>query len=402
MPIISIPDILLKGLTIFRPCFESKPQFKNFCFYVFGLILCLEARNIKDINDQLRKKDQSSLNRFLTESPWLNRKLRQKRRQLIKKAIGESRKRTVYLVIDDTVLDKTGLHIEGIGFHHSNSSKRRVRGHNLVTGICIIDGFVFPFDFFPYIKKEECEQQGIGFRTKIQLATRLIRSFTPPRETRVVVIVDTWYCCHKVANAAKEKGFGFLSPLKSNRTVYYQGKKYKVSDLTKRVSYADYQEVEIKERRFSLTSVVVEIPKMGKVCLVLNKEIEQDKKVEDLVDQSPERLINTSLDWSAEKSLSTYLLRAATENFYRDSKQHLGLGQYQMRKLEGIIRHWHLVFTAYILLILISLKSSLKGSPKTIGQACNWTRQLFFKELLIWSHQQGKMGKTIESVLATL
>ncbi len=67
-----------------------------------------------------------------------------------------------------------------------------------------------------------------------------------------------------------EKGFGFLSPLKSNRTVYYQGKKYKVSDLTKTVACAYYKEMEVGEKKFCLTSLVVEIPKIGKVCLVLN------------------------------------------------------------------------------------------------------------------------------------
>lgn len=401
MPIISIPDILLSSLSIFKPCFYNKPQFKNFCFYILGLILCLEARNIKDINDQLRKKNQSSLNRFLTESCWLNKKIRQKRRQLINQFIAHSKKKVVYFIIDDTVLDKTGLHIEGIGLHYSNSSKRSVRGHNLVTGICIIDDVLLPFDFFPYIKKEECEKQGIEFKTKIQLATRLIRSFVPPKGTRVIVIVDKWYCCDKVVNQAKEKGFGFLSPLKSNRIIYYQGKKYKLSDLTKAVAHAQYKEIGIDDKRFYLTSIEVEIPKIGKVCLVLNKEIKPDENMEDLIGKEPNCIISTCFDWSAKKNLSVYLLRATTENFYRDSKQHLGLGQYQMRKLKGIIKHWHLVFTAYILLILINMKNSFKGSPNTIGEICNWTRQLFFKELLIWSYQQGKMGKTIDSILTT-
>jgi len=101
-------------------------------------------------------------------------------------------------------------------------------------------------------------------------------------------------------------------------------------------------------------------------------------------------------------NLETYFKRVLTETFYRDSKQHIGLGQYQMRKFDGIIRHWHLVFTAYILLILVNLQSEGNKEHKSIGEICNWIRQLFFKELLIWSYQQGKTGKTIESVLTVL
>jgi hypothetical protein len=89
--IVSIPDILLKCLEIFKCCF-SKPQFENFCFYVIGLILCLESRNIQDINKQLgRNKDQSSRNRFVRESPWLNRTLRRNRKKLISIAISNSK-----------------------------------------------------------------------------------------------------------------------------------------------------------------------------------------------------------------------------------------------------------------------------------------------------------------------
>ncbi|MEW6609900.1 MAG: IS701 family transposase [bacterium] len=403
MLIVSIPDILLKCLEVFKPCF-SKPQFENFCFYVIGLILCLESRNIQDINKQLgRNKDQSSLNRFITESPWLNRALRRNRRKLVKIAISNSNAKRVYLIIDDTVIDKTGKHIERVGYYHSTTSERRVLGHNLVTAICVIDDYVFPFEFFPYIKEEICKDEGITFHTKIELCIKLIKSFMPPKGVEVIVIGDSWYCCESVIKAIKDKGFQFSFSIKSNRIVYYNGQKYKVSELAKAVSYSQYSSpVKISEKEYSICPITVDIPKIGSVSLVLNKEITATQTEEDIINQQAGFIISSQLNWSGKWNLETYLKRVLTETFYRDSKQHIGLGQYQMRKFDGIIRHWHLVFTAYILLIVVGLQLEGSKKRKTIGEICNLVRDLFFKELLIWSYQQGKNGKTIDSVLTNL
>ncbi len=36
--------------------------------------------------------------------------------------------------------------------------------------------------------------------------------------------------------------------------------------------------------------------------------------------------------------------------FYRDCKQHFGMGEYQTRKLAAVVKHLHLVFLVYTLL----------------------------------------------------
>ncbi|MEW6621510.1 MAG: IS701 family transposase, partial [bacterium] len=313
------------------------------------MILCLESRNIQDINKQLgRNKDQSSLNRFVRESPWLTRALRRNRRKLVNIAISKFRAKRIYLVIDDTVIDKTGKHIEKVGYHHSTTSRKRVLGHNLVTAICIIDDLVFPFEFFPYIKEETCKEENLTFHTKIELAIRLIKSFTPPKGVEVVVIGDSWYCCYSVIKAIKAKGFKFSFSIKSNRKIYYNGKKYTVSDLAKTVPHNQYSSpTKIGDKEYYICPITVDIPKIGSVSLVLNKEISAKQTEEDIINQPPDFIIGSELNWSGKRNLETYFKRVLTETFYRDSKQHIGLGQYQMRKFNGIIRHWHLVFTAY-------------------------------------------------------
>jgi len=48
-----------------------------------------------------------------------------------------------------------------------------------------------------------------------------------------------------------------------------------------------------------------------------------------------------------------YALRNWVEEFYKEAKDDLGAGQYQVRDLESIIRHWQIVFVAYSLLVTL-------------------------------------------------
>ena len=54
-----------------------------------------------------------------------------------------------------------------------------------------------------------------------------------------------------------------------------------------------------------------------------------------------------------------YALRNWVEVFYREAKDDLGAGQYQVRHLEAIVRHWQLVFVAYSLLVLLRRQGRL-------------------------------------------
>ncbi|MHB8566717.1 MAG: hypothetical protein ACYC7D_01545 [Nitrososphaerales archaeon] len=58
--------------------------------------------------------------------------------------------------------------------------------------------------------------------------------------------------------------------------------------------------------------------------------------------------------WEPEKILLTYAYRWSIGGFHKDAKQSLGLGDYQLRKIQGVKRHVSMVFFAYIILQLRS------------------------------------------------
>ncbi len=78
--------------------------------------------------------------------------------------------------------------------------------------------------------------------------------------------------------------------------------------------------------------------------------------------------------WEANKILQTYAFRWSIEGFHRDVKQSLGLGDCQLRKIEGVKRHISMVFFAYIILQLGSgfdkIMDNLKANLRTIGSRC--------------------------------
>jgi len=76
------------------------------------------------------------------------------------------------------------------------------------------------------------------------------------------------------------------------------------------------------------------------------------------------------------------------ETFYKDSKQNLGLEDYELRKIKGIIRHWYLVFSAYTLLQLSSSEKSLtkwiNSNLNTSGDQCRFAVNETIKYFALW------------------
>jgi hypothetical protein len=63
-------------------------------------------------------------------------------------------------------------------------------------------------------------------------------------------------------------------------------------------------------------------------------------------------LITNRTYWEIHRVIKTYRKRwTGTETFHRDGKQHLGMGDCQLRNGEGQTRHMHLVVLAYTALM---------------------------------------------------
>ena len=85
------------------------------------------------------------------------------------------------------------------------------------------------------------------------------------------------------------------------------------------------------------------------------------------------------------KSSNIIKKRWAIEVFYRDCKQHLEIGEYQVRRLDAVVIHLHLVVLAYTLLKNVWCNPSftiLLNGVRAIGSMCKRLKRWVFDQLV--------------------
>jgi len=380
----------------FRPCF-SRPQFRNFSTYILGLVACEGKRNVENINRHfMESRDQSTLNRFLTSSPWSLQLLESQRLALAREGLPLQEGSTGYLIIDDTINEKTGLRMEEAGYHYDSSQGKPVWGHSLVTTHYVNGEAEYPVRLGLYVKKETCLREGRAFKTKIQLACDQIEAFTPPAGTSTVVAFDSWYFCRQVTEAARSKGWGWVTQAESNRIVFYKGRRLNVTSLAEGLPEKRFRKVKIRGEAFTVCGLEAWMPKAGDVKLVVSRE-----------EDGFHFYVTSRLDWTDRQVVEAYRVRQAIDVFYRDVKQNLGLEEYQVRKGRGAITHWHLVFTAYTLLALLR-RSLMRTSRRlgkylaTLGDVCRWVKRQCLRRLVEWLYRKFRQRTKPETIYRKL
>lgn len=392
MKILEIPTEFRQMLTPFRQ-FMTAPQFKHFTRYVFGLIIAeKKKKTVEGINAiYAEKKDRSNLTRFMIESPFemepiLNKAL-EKHWKHLNIRVGFN----LFLVIDDSETEKSGRHMEGAGFFKCHSGEKKyIFGHNFVLMLASLNSVAVPVGIMLYLKEEYCKKNQIPFKTKNQLAAQLIKGFRAPRALRVSVLFDSWYLNPTVVEICQEKGYPYISQTKNNRTIYVEGKKFSAAHYAKRQRGRALKLTTYVPRSHNspvkAKSLLVKLNQLGKVRLVVSRNERREYVF----------LVTDHLRLPMVEVIRRYDLRWDIEGYFRDAKQHLGLGDYQMRSLQGIVRHLYTVMIACILLAQLKLSLAEAQVYETIGELCLYLRHLLDRNRLrtIFKYSRTKEGRT--------
>ncbi len=97
----------------------------------------------------------------------------------------------------------------------------------------------------------------------------------------------------------------------------------------------------VKGKRQKVTQKKGRLSKAGWINLVFSQRPGHKKWV---------ALASNRKDWDAATILGHYFQRWPVELLFKMSKQHLGLGDYQVLRYRGVERYLHLVMIAYLLL----------------------------------------------------
>jgi len=385
MPIIEFPPIVSDYGECFTEVFTNKRQINHFNEYLTGLMVSDNVTVTGINNNFVDAKNQSSLNRFLTQSKWDETKLNNLRLDLLRQKPKTGWNKFGCVSIDDVLAHKTGEKIEGVARFYDHVDRKYVIAHNLVTSQYVDKRTGYPLDYRIYFKKDSDGAKKHGFKTKIELACELVDHAVESECPATTFVFDSWYLAPKLTDTIHGYGRDWVSRCKSNRKVRILGRYMQIKEFAKTLSSDDFHKEDIdSDTSYWAFTKTVQVTKLGRVRIVISHDNEK-------LEGKPVYIVTNRKDWDSKQILKKYSFRQPIEPFYRDTKQHLGLEECQLRNLQGIKRHWYLVLLAYSLIKLSVCENILSRWEKpieTIGDGCRCAEQDVLEALVVWVYKQ--------------
>jgi hypothetical protein len=365
--IAGIPRRLKHLFSKFKSNF-SKPQFENFCRTELGLIVAgKKEHDIKSVNELfIDRKNQSSLNRFITDPKWNIKAVANQAKTML---LSEANLDTSfeYKIIDDTVCRKYSQNTQMVCYNHS-STMGTVLSHDYVTSLYVNNALAVPDGLKLYGNQKKCQEKGIEFKTRLQLACDIIDEHKALAK-KTIWLWDSWFTCQEMASKCKAYGYSWVGEIKSNRIVFYENKRYRLDELFDKIRLeGGFFDVMVKGELYQAFKADVFMPKMGYFSIVMDVKVGT---------KDVHFLCTDLIGCSVEEILGHGLERHKIEDFYKGAKA-LGFGEYRFRASEAALIHAHLVALACILLDVLRRRlrrySIVKSLP-TIEATVEWVRR---------------------------
>jgi hypothetical protein len=339
-------------------CFSetfSKPSFKLFSSFIIGFIqLGKETHTssmVQSLSFSFLHRSLSSFTRFLGQNVWAVEEVAETAVERFFHTLRIKAHSVLFLIVDDTIIHKSGKKIPGCAWHRDHAQKAYVFGHQWVLSALLYKDFLLPLWAKLYHPKGT---KGCGsFQTKITMAKKMLQVLRLPIPCKVYLLADSWYWAKELALLCRKYGYHMISQLKTTSVLFMNGKKTKITTLS--TINSAYREVSLfvygKNKTLKIARFVGIIQGLGKVAVVVVKE--KRKKTS--------YLVSTNLHLSALDIVKYYAKRWKIEQMIKDLKQRLGLGHYQVRNPQAIQRHVALVLLSYCILILLKILQRLRN-----------------------------------------
>jgi hypothetical protein len=419
-PIVCLSSTLGQFAELFRPCFSQR-QWKYFVIVLLGLIECDGRCTLRGLLGGVGEKvSLCGLSRFFSRwrwstsavaQVWLGRFREQMKRQVQTEHHRQRARRTKrrgrpkatvvtgYLIVDDSInLKVKGRKMTGLGRHYSNTEGRVVTGHCLFSGLYVLLGRRCPLQPRLYRQKAVCEQEGVPFMSKIELAVQEIEQFEPVADTHTQLLIDSWFHCKKVRRAAHKRGWDVSGGLKRNRVmrlIDQDGRRtwLKLADYAATLKAQEWQQAHwpSKEggRPVYVHTVQTWIRKLGPTQLLITCH-DPDKPA-----KSIRYWGSTLLEADPQTVINTLAVRWSIEVLFEDYKDLLGADHYQLMSAKAIIRFWTLI--ACLAYFLDEQKAS-RPDCSTWGDVRRVLKREHQHNLLNWLHTLFKAGLSAEQI----
>jgi hypothetical protein len=368
--IVRFPEVVEQALASLGSIFQNKRQLQHFGEYLTGLYIA-QRKTVNGINAEfVDTTDQSCLNRWLTESQWDPAALNEARLAQLQKRHDTRYSKYGVIAIDDTLIDHNGKLIEDVGYFWDHAEQRHKIAHDLlIANYVATSNKHYPLEVRRFRKEEQCLEDGDDFKNHTALFLELV-DYCIVRNIPGTFVFDSYFTNAEALNPLHARKRDYVGDLKFNRKVIWNGREMTADEMAASIPFEDRKPVETADgKKQWYFSRSIRIPRLDhKVKVVILWKSQNEAAASKI-------LITNQLNWEVKRIVGAYRCRwTGTETFHRDGKQHLGLGDCQLRSGEGQTRHTYLVFTAYSQLLPqmqgCRAREWSTAMVQTVGDAC--------------------------------
>lgn len=387
--IVEFPTVVQDAVEVFGPVFANEPERRHFAEYLTGLMVA-DRKNVSGINSEFAvTTDQSCLNRWINEVDWDPEELNEKRLAHLQRDPTTRYSKQGVIAIDNTLVDHHGKLIEDVGYFWDHAEKRYLIAHDyLIANYVCTSGKHYAVEFRRFRKRDACEAKRdeiearpggfdkapedekklAEFKTHTVLFQELV-DWAVEQGIPGAFAFDSYFTNAPNMNYTNGKGRAYVGDLKFNRKILVGGREIKAEEFARSIPPEDRKQVKAGGRRQWYFTKTIRFAEVGHRVRIL---ILWDRKNA----KEPAKIMVTNRTyWEVTRILRVYRKRwTGTETFHRDGKQHLGMGDCQLRNGEGQTRHMYLVMLAHSLLVSQMRQGRARewahGMLTTIGEAC--------------------------------
>lgn len=356
--------------SFFRPLQQelSKPQFTHLWNLVLAMLINRRTNKLIHLAACLiEATHRTSHGVFLAYSDWDAAAILQREVWRLLAAMKPKAKEVLYLLIDDTRIAKRGKKMDHLSKIYDHKNQCFVRGHMAITAAIVFRGVILPWRVVLWKPKKTT---GRAYRKSTAIAAELIESFEPPKGLKIRVLFDAFYLCPAVTKACQRKGFAFFSVASKNRSFTAdtgrRGKRQIRQIGPGLLKHAGHFVRMRRARRW----VKMRIAKLdgclagiGPVRMVVAKRPRNPWKK--LV-----AIVTNERGLTDRQIVAVYERRWGIEMLFKELRQDLGLGVYQVQHETAIVHHLHLCCLAHLLLThrsLLALGAQAKKPNKDLA-----------------------------------
>lgn len=347
-----------------------------------GIISDIKRKTVPEIAKIIGLGNCQSLHHFLTDSPWEASALRERRLELILRALNG---KEIIIVIDETGDRKKGKKTDYVSRQYIGNLGKVEQGIVAVTAYGIVEGMTVVLSFEVYKPKNRLKK-GESYRSKPQIAAQMLRELKNKGFKFSQVLADSLYgeSASNFIDCLEELGLEYVVAIRSNHGVWMP--------THQRIRYNKWRKF---DRIFA----------DGKKQVRYIREVIYGKRLKQQyweITTNPETLPKNET-WNVMTKIpnlkyhqvgNLYGLRNWVEYGLKQTKNELGWADFRLTHYTDIEKWWEIVCSAYLMVSLHSIALSTLKKPlnhifiSTTGLGLlltehhHWDRNMGWKNLL--------------------